>query len=286
MLWARDFLHEEGKYFTRDGRGPGPGSPQMDAMQFGRQRQQDEEPKRFSADLDWMPHVVLVAKTVFVWLDQLSKKYRRAIDRLDQIPDEELDLLASRGFTGLWLIGLFERSRASKKVKQMRGDADAVASAYSLMKYDIADELGGYPAYESLKQRAWSRGLRLAADMVPNHVGIDAEWVVNHPDWFIQTSQPPFPGYRFGGADLSDDPRVGVFIEEGYWSKTDAAVVFVATIARPTRTASSTTATTAPACRGTTPRSSTTRRRRSATRSSRPSSTSRACSRSSASTRR
>ena len=62
--------------------------------------------------------------------------------------------------------------------------------------------------------------------MVPNHVGIDADWVVNHPDWFVQASEPPFPGYRFGGQDLSDDPRVGVFIEEGYWDKTDAAVVF------------------------------------------------------------
>jgi glycosidase len=223
VMWARDFLHEEGKYFVRGG--PGPGTPLMDAMRF-EGRAQEEEPKRFSADLDWMPHVVLVAKTVFVWLDQLSKKYGRTIERLDQIPDEELDLIAARGFTGLWLIGLFERSRASKKIKQMRGDQEAVASAYSLMKYDIAEELGGYVAYEGLKQRAWKRGLRLAADMVPNHVGIDAEWVVNHPDWFIQTSQPPFPGYRFGGTDLSDDPRVGVFIEEGYWSKTDAAVVF------------------------------------------------------------
>ena len=223
VLWAKDFVHEEGKYFYRGG--PGPGSPLLDAMRF-EQRTQEEEPKRFSADLDWMPRVVLVAKTVFVWLDQLSKKYRRAIDRLDQIPDEELDFLAESGFTGLWLIGLFERSNASKKVKQMRGDADAVASAYSLMKYDIAAELGGYGAYENLKQRAWKRGLRLAADMVPNHVGIDAEWVVNHPDWFIQTAEPPFPGYRFGGPDLSEDPRVGVFIEEGYWNKTDAAVVF------------------------------------------------------------
>lgn len=224
VLWARDFLHEEGKYFFRGG--PGPGSPLLDPMRFDQQRGQDEEPKRFSADLDWMPRVVLMAKTVFVWLDQLSKKYRRNIDRLDQVPDEELDILAARGFTGLWLIGLFERSTASKKVKQMRGDQDAVASAYSLMRYDIAWELGGHEAYENLKQRAWKRGIRLAADMVPNHVGIDSDWVVKHPDWFVQASQPPFPSYRFGGADLSDNPGVGVFIEEGYWSKTDAAVVF------------------------------------------------------------
>ena len=224
LLWAKDFIHEEGKYFYSKNAGPGPGAPLMDAMRF--ERRAEEEPKRFSADLDWMPRVVLIAKTAFVWLDQLSKKYRRNIERLDQIPDEELDLIASRGFTGLWLIGLFERSKASKKVKQMRGDQDAVASAYSLMKYDIAWELGGHAAYENLKQRAWQRGLRLAADMVPNHVGIDAEWVMNHPDWFIQTAQPPFPGYKFGGPDLSEDPRVGVFIEEGYWNKTDAAVVF------------------------------------------------------------
>ncbi|MCL2723261.1 MAG: alpha-amylase family glycosyl hydrolase [Polyangiaceae bacterium] len=221
MLWVHDFLSEEGKYFYRGG--PGPGSPLLDAMRFDRT---EVEPKAFSPDLDWMPRVVLIAKTVYVWLDQLSKQYGRSIERLDEIPDEELDLLASRGFSALWLIGLFERSSASKKIKQMRGDSDAVASAYSLRSYAIAWELGGFTAYENLKQRAWQRGIRLAADMVPNHVGIDADWVVNHPDWFLQTNYPPFPSYRFGGPDLSEDDRVGVFLEEGYWSKTDAAVVF------------------------------------------------------------
>ncbi len=223
ILWARDVLHEEGKWFSRGG--PGPGEPLLEAMRFGGRRPEDE-PKRFSRDLHWMPEVVLIAKSAYVWLDQLSKRYGRPIDRLDQIPDEELDTLARRGFTGLWLIGLFERSRASQRVKQMRGDGDALASAYSLHSYRIADALGGHAAYERLRERAWSRGIRLAADMVPNHVGIDAEWVVQHPDWFLQTREPPFPGYRFGGPDLSSDGRVGVFLEEGYWSQTDAAVVF------------------------------------------------------------
>jgi hypothetical protein len=31
-------------------------------------------------------------KETLVWLDQLSKKYDRPISRLDEIPDEELDL--------------------------------------------------------------------------------------------------------------------------------------------------------------------------------------------------
>ena len=60
-----------------------------------------------------MPNLVLIAKNSYVWLDQLSKKYQSNIQHLDQIPDEELDFLATSGFSGLWLIGLWERSRAS-----------------------------------------------------------------------------------------------------------------------------------------------------------------------------
>jgi hypothetical protein len=85
ILWARDFAAEEGKWFFRGG--PGPGAPLMDPMRFD--HRPEDEPKRFSEDLDWMPRVVLIAKTVYVWLDQLSKKYQRHIHRLDQVPDEE-----------------------------------------------------------------------------------------------------------------------------------------------------------------------------------------------------
>ncbi|MCX6038449.1 MAG: hypothetical protein NTW99_11280 [Chloroflexi bacterium] len=51
------------------------------------------EYERFSPDKDWMPRLVLIAKNSYVWLDQLSKKFQRAIFHLDQIPDEELELL-------------------------------------------------------------------------------------------------------------------------------------------------------------------------------------------------
>ncbi|MCX6357341.1 MAG: alpha-amylase, partial [Candidatus Aureabacteria bacterium] len=47
-----------------------------------------------------------------------------------------------------------------------------------------------------------------------------------HPDWFIQLRHPPYPSYRFTGPDLSRDPRVLIQIEDGYWSRRDAAVVF------------------------------------------------------------
>lgn len=203
-------------------RGLGPG-PVRIPVYTGAGELEDE---CFSLDADWMPRLVLMAKNIYVWLDQLSKRYSRAITRLDHIPDEELDQLAEWGFTGLWLIGLWERSRASARIKQLCGNPEAIASAYSLREYRIADDLGGEPALDDLRQRAWRRGLRLASDMVPNHMAIDSAWVCEHPDWFLSAPYSPFPGYTFNGPNLSEDERGEVYIEDHYYNQSDAAVVF------------------------------------------------------------
>ncbi len=186
----------------------------------------DEEPEAFSQDRDWMAELVLVAKSTYVWLSQLSRDYARDISRLDQVPDEELDELRARGFSGLWLIGLWERSTASRRIKQMRGNPDAMASAYSVAGYRIANDLGGDDAWRDLRDRAAARGIRLAADMVPNHMGLDSDWVVEHPERFISLPYPPFDSYSFSGDDLSPDDRVVIQLEDHYWDSSDAAVVF------------------------------------------------------------
>jgi glycosidase len=187
---------------------------------------QDTEAERFSRDEDWMARTVLVAKSTYVWLDQLSRVSGRAITRLDQIPDEELETLARRGFDALWLIGLWERSRASQRIKRLCGNPEAAASAYSLHDYSIAADLGGAAAYENLRGRARAHGIRLASDMVPNHMGIDSRWVIEHPDRFLSLPASPFPGYRFDGPNLSEDGRVEIKIEDHYYDRSDAAVVF------------------------------------------------------------
>lgn len=216
LLGSLDLIKEEEKAAFL---GPGPARVyEFTGMEL--------EPERYSTDKDWMPSLVLIAKNAYVWLDQLSRAYQRPIQHLDQIPDEELEKLAQWGFTGLWLIGLWERSLASKRIKQLRGNPDAVASAYSLLDYQIAGDLGGEDAYQSLRQRAWHRGIRLASDMVPNHMGIDSRWVMEHPDWFISQDYSPFPSYSFNGTNLSWDERVGIYVEDHYFNNTDAAVVF------------------------------------------------------------
>ncbi|MDD8017723.1 MAG: hypothetical protein PHP42_05065, partial [Bacteroidota bacterium] len=114
ILGSFEFAKEEDKYLWQKKHGGG-GKPEVETFVpvYKRQHLTDEERRslerlrkirpedyiyeeseKFTQDIEWMPNVVLIAKNIYVWLDQLSKKYRREIKRLDQIPDEELDQLA------------------------------------------------------------------------------------------------------------------------------------------------------------------------------------------------
>lgn len=219
ILRSLDVISEESK-----GRFLGPGDTHV--LEYGSGDDGEEDYARFSPDRDWMPRAVIMAKSTLVWLDQLSKTYQREIRTLDAVPDEELDRLASQGFTGLWLIGLWQRSTASRRIKNLCGNPEAEASAYSLYDYEIAHEIGGWNALDNLRRRLWYRGIRIASDMVPNHTGIDSKWVHEHPDWYVSLPHPPFPGYSFNGENLSTDPRVGIYLEDHYYDRSDAAVVF------------------------------------------------------------
>jgi len=223
MLLSTDILKEENKpYFPPSGN-----QGEMTTMDSLNQNgSYGEEVENFSRDSFWMPRTIMLAKNAFVWLDQLSKAYSKEIKTLSDIPEDELKTLADRGFTTLWLIGLWERSKASKRIKQIMGNHDAVASAYSLHDYTIAQELGGEEALQDLKARAWKYGIRLASDMVPNHMAIDSKWLNDHPEWFVSCDNPPFPAYSYNGENLSSDPDIGIYIDDHYFEKTDAAVTF------------------------------------------------------------
>ncbi len=236
LLKAADLIKEEYRLFIKMGGGekatppvPVYPSPHQLKIMGGDEKSIGDggdlhldEFEKFSEDTHWIPEVVMIAKNIFVWMYQLSKKYGIEIKRLDQIPDEELNLLAQWNFTALWLIGIWERSSASQKIKQQTGNPQAAASAYSLFDYVI----GGEDAFQNLKERASQRGIRLASDMVPNHTGIYSKWIIEKPDYYIQSTEPPFPAYKFTGLNLSDDNRVEVRIEDNYYNRSDAAVVF------------------------------------------------------------
>ncbi len=219
LLRSLDVLSEEQK-----ARFTGPGESVVAEYDWGDDGQDDYA--RFSPDREWMPRAVVIAKSTLVWLDQLTRKYGYEIRTLDAVPDEELNILAAQGFTALWLIGLWQRSSASRRIKNLCGNPEAEASAYSLYDYEIARELGGWEALDNLRRRLWQRGVRVASDMVPNHTGIDSHWVHEHPDWYVSLSHSPFPGYTFTGENLSTRDGIGIYLEDHYYDRSDAAVVF------------------------------------------------------------
>ena len=217
LLRAADVLKEEEAPLPGPGPTPRPAPPPPIL---------DDEPQAYSTDAPWMPSVVLVAKSTHVWLAQLSQRYGTQVSTLDAVPEAALEELAQRGFNALWLIGVWWRSDASREVKRLRGQPDALASAYSVKEYVVAPELGGEDALQRLTERAGRHGIRLASDMVPNHTAIDSTWMAEHPEWFVQAEQPPYPGYAFTGPNLSSDPRMAIRLEDHYFDGTDAAVVF------------------------------------------------------------
>jgi hypothetical protein len=175
---------------------------------------------------DWQRNLVLTARNTPVWLYQLSQKYGRDIQHLDQIPEVEIALLAERGFTSLWLVGLWQRSPASRKIKHLYGRPDAIASAYSIYAYLPAVNLGGEAALAELRRKANAHGIYLACDMVPNHTGLDAPWLFQHPDRYISLPHSPVDKFAFNSPNLSDDPAGAIYLEEGYYNQTGAAEVF------------------------------------------------------------
>lgn len=220
ILKSQDFIREEEKLYSAEGAGA---AAPPEVYHFDNL---EDDREAFSMDRDWMPRVVMIAKSVLVWFDQLSKKYHRPVKLLSDIPDEELDILSHWGFSGLWLIGIWQRSPSSKQIKNLCGNPEAESSAYSLYDYLISDALGGEEALDNLKSRCMQRGIRLACDMVPNHTGLDSRWMRENPDYFLSLDYSPYPAYSFIGVDLCSDPGIGLFIEDHYFNRSDAAVVF------------------------------------------------------------
>ena len=58
-----------------------------------------------------MPNVVMIAKSTYVWLEQLQRNTAATSIGWTRFLMKSCSLLADRGINALWLIGLWERSR-------------------------------------------------------------------------------------------------------------------------------------------------------------------------------
>ena len=134
-----------------------------------------------------------------VWLTELSHAVGRPAT-LDDIPDAELDRLATMGFDWIWFLSVWQTGPAGQRVSRANPEwrrefqetlpdlreEDIAGSGFAITGYSVHDQLGGDAALARLRERLRTRGLRLLLDFVPNHTGLDHPWVEEHPEYYIQ----------------------------------------------------------------------------------------------------
>jgi hypothetical protein len=137
-----------------------------------------------------------------VWLTALSRKLRRAAT-LDDIPDVELDRIASQGFDWVWFLSVWQTGKVGQEVsranaewrKEFRAtlpdlrDEDIVGSGFAVTAYSVHRAMGGDPALARLRERLKKRGVSLMLDFVPNHTAVDHPWVEGHPEYYVRGSE-------------------------------------------------------------------------------------------------
>jgi len=136
-----------------------------------------------------------------VWLTELSRGLGRPAT-LDDIPDAELNRLATMGFDWVWFLSVWQTGPAAQQVSRsnpgwrhefqetlpdLRED-DIAGSGFAITGYTVHSGLGGDAALARVRKRLTERGLRLLLDFVPNHMAPDHPWVEQHPDYFVHGS--------------------------------------------------------------------------------------------------
>lgn len=137
-----------------------------------------------------------------VWLTELARGLGRPAT-LDDIPDSELDRLASMGFDWVWFLSVWQTGPASQAISRTSPewrrefretlpdlcDEDIAGSGFAITGYTVHQQLGGDAALARLRARLQKRRLRLMLDFVPNHMALDHPWVEAHPDYFVSGTE-------------------------------------------------------------------------------------------------
>ena len=246
-----DSLAEERPRLPPGPPGPPPESERSAPEPVVYARPPREEPR-------WMRELVLGARNAHVWLDQLARSTGREIARLDQVPEAELARLAELGLTAVWLVGVVAaKPRLARHQETLRQ-----SPSRSLRLRDFRLRRGRGPrrrrSARRLQEQALEHGLHIGVDVIPNHWGLDSTLGRRAPGALPFDGRVPVPQLHLRGRGPVADPEIGIYLEDHYYDRSDAAVVFRRLDGRRDARPSSTTATTARRCRGTTPRSSTT----------------------------
>jgi glycosidase len=157
------------------------------------------------------PHLYEI--NTWAWLEELSARSGKTIT-LGTVPEAEWDRIRELGFDLVWLMGVWKRSPAGRRI--VRTDSsyfgaydralpgwtmrDLVGSPYSIQDYHPDPRLGNWDEIDAVRSRLHTRDIRLILDFVPNHTGLDHPWVEAHPEYYIEGTFQDFrnnPGAFF-----------------------------------------------------------------------------------------
>ena len=141
------------------------------------------------------------------WLGDLEAEAGHPLT-LAEVPPEAWDRVLLPGVDTVWLMGVWERSRAGLALalgneearRSLRAavpdltEADLVGSPFCVRSYVVDERLGGPEALAVARARLADRGVRLVLDFVPNHVAPDHPWVLDHPEYLVQGTEEDLAG--------------------------------------------------------------------------------------------
>ena len=119
------------------------------------------------------------------------------------IPDEYWKLLAGKGYSLLWLMGIWERSPGSRMCALSEqgllreydhalpgwNKADVAGSPYAVHAYRPDSAFGTEKDLAALKKTLNNAGIGLILDFVPNHLALDHPWTLSSPNLFVRAAK-------------------------------------------------------------------------------------------------
>ena len=132
-------------------------------------------------------------------MTELSHELRHPAT-LDDIPDSELDKMEASGFDWIWFLSVWQTGKEGQRISRQNPEwrkefqetlpdleeTDIAGSGFAITRYTASEQLGGDAALSRLRRRLNERGMKLMLDFVPNHTGLDHNWVQVHIDYYIQ----------------------------------------------------------------------------------------------------
>jgi hypothetical protein len=172
------------------------------------------------------PHLYQIH--TWAWLDEQSRAAGRTI-MLRDVPDAEWDRIQSQGFDLVYLLGIWTRSLAGRHI--FRTDAasfkvfdhalpgwtveSVIGSPFSITGYTPEPRIGSWADIDAVRAKLHARGIRLILDFIPNHVGPDHPWTVEHPDYLMQGTELDFQHHPSDFLLIEPEDKAPYFIARG-----------------------------------------------------------------------